>query len=57
LPPKGTASPGPDGTADQWGCYSRADAALAAGTPARRAAGDYRIGVRSGKAYRHLLPQ
>jgi hypothetical protein len=54
LPPKG-ATPGPDGTADQWACYSSVDAAAFAAPKPNPVASDFRIGRGAGYALPHLI--
>lgn len=52
---RGAATPGPDGTADQWPCYSSVDAAaLAAPTP-NPVVREFRIGRGTGAALPHLI--
>ena len=52
LPPR-NGTPGPDGTADQWGCYNSVDANARAAPHANRT-GDFRRTL-GGSATRHIL--
>ncbi|HWU89978.1 MAG TPA: hypothetical protein VN253_22100 [Kofleriaceae bacterium] len=61
LPPKGTANPGPDGTADEWPCYSSVDAAAFVGGKAAKRVNpvvkEFRVGAQPGRGLRHLIRQ